>query len=93
MPDVPSSLDLAGRYRIERELGKGGMATVYLAEDVKHRRKVAVKVMRPDLTETLGGDRFLREIHIAAQLFHPHILPLIDSGTSAGAARDDDVLY
>ncbi len=71
---------LADRYRIEREVGQGGMATVYLAEDVKHHRKVAVKVLRPQLAATLGPTRFLREIEIAAQLQHPHILPLLDSG-------------
>ena len=71
---------LADRYRIERVLGEGGMATVYLAEDLKHHRKVAVKVMRPELAATLGADRFLREIEIAAQLSHPHILPVHDSG-------------
>ncbi|MGE5927414.1 MAG: protein kinase domain-containing protein [Gemmatimonadota bacterium] len=71
---------LADRYRIERILGEGGMATVYLAEDLKHRRKVAVKVMRPELSATLGADRFLREIEIAAKLSHPHILPVYDSG-------------
>jgi eukaryotic-like serine/threonine-protein kinase len=75
---------LADRYRIERVLGEGGMATVYLAEDLKHRRKVAVKVMRPELAATLGADRFLREIEIAAQLSHPHILPVHDSGETAG---------
>ncbi|HEX6644332.1 MAG TPA: protein kinase, partial [Gemmatimonadales bacterium] len=71
---------LADRYRVERVLGEGGMATVYLAEDLKHRRKVAVKVMRPELSATLGADRFLREIEIAAKLSHPHILPVYDSG-------------
>ncbi|NIM52509.1 MAG: protein kinase, partial [Gemmatimonadales bacterium] len=75
---------LAGRYAIERELGSGGMATVYLAEDLKHHRKLAVKVLRPDLTATLGSERFLREIEIAAQLHHPHILPLYDSGEAEG---------
>jgi len=75
---------LADRYRIERELGQGGMATVYLAEDLKHRRKVAVKVLRPELAESIGGSRFLREIEIAAQLSHPHILPLHDSGEADG---------
>jgi serine/threonine-protein kinase len=75
---------LAGRYRIERVLGEGGMATVYLAEDAKHKRKVAVKVMRPELAATLGADRFLREVEIAARLSHPHILPLYDSGESDG---------
>ncbi len=71
---------LADRYAIEREIGAGGMATVYLAEDLRHGRKVAVKVLRPDLAATLGPERFLREIEIAARLEHPHILTLIDSG-------------
>ncbi|HEU5170108.1 MAG TPA: serine/threonine-protein kinase, partial [Gemmatimonadales bacterium] len=75
---------LADRYRIERELGQGGMATVYLAEDLKHRRRVAVKVLRPELAQSLGAARFLREIEIAAQLAHPHILPLHDSGEASG---------
>ena len=73
---------LADRYRIERELGQGGMATVYLAEDLKHHRKVAVKVLRPELAALLGADRFLREIEITANLQHPHILPLFDSGAA-----------
>ena len=71
---------LAGRYAIERELGRGGMATVYLADDLKHRRKVAIKVLRPELTAVLGPERFDREIQIVAGLNHPHILPLYDSG-------------
>jgi tetratricopeptide (TPR) repeat protein len=75
---------LSDRYKIERELGSGGMATVFLAEDLKHHRKVAVKVLRPDLTATLGVERFLREIELAAQLQHPHILPLHDSGEAGG---------
>ncbi|HEX3158799.1 MAG TPA: serine/threonine-protein kinase, partial [Gemmatimonadaceae bacterium] len=75
---------LAEHYRIERVLGEGGMATVYLAEDLKHRRKVAVKVMRPELVATLGAERFLREIEIAAQLNHPNILPVHDSGSANG---------
>jgi tRNA A-37 threonylcarbamoyl transferase component Bud32 len=75
---------LADRYKIEREIGAGGMATVYLAEDVRHRRKVAVKVLRPELAATLGSDRFFREIEVAAQLQHPHILPLLDSGQTEG---------
>jgi serine/threonine protein kinase len=75
---------LAGRYRIERELGAGGMATVYLARDLKHDRDVAVKVLRPELAAVLGGHRFLNEIRISAQLDHPHILTLIDSGTADG---------
>jgi len=75
---------LADRYRIERELGQGGMATVYLAEDLKHHRKVAVKVLRPELASALGPDRFLREIQTTANLRHPHILPLYDSGEADG---------
>jgi len=75
---------LSDRYTIERELGSGGMATVYLAEDLKHHRKVALKVMRPELTAILGGERFLREIRIAAKLNHPHILALHDSGEAGG---------
>lgn len=75
---------LADRYTIERELGRGGMATVYLAEDVKHERKVAVKVLRPELAASIGADRFLQEVKIAANLTHPHILPLHDSGEADG---------
>ena len=71
---------LADRYKIERELGAGGMATVYLAEDLKHHRKVAVKVLRPELAAVLGAERFLQEITTTANLQHPHILPLFDSG-------------
>src|SRR5512135_3109142 len=77
-------LALADSYRVERILGQGGMATVYLAEDLKHHRKVAVKVMRPELAATLGSERFLREVEIAAQLSHPHILPVHDSGEANG---------
>ncbi|MEP6472694.1 MAG: serine/threonine-protein kinase, partial [Gemmatimonadota bacterium] len=73
---------LADRYRIERELGAGGMATVYLAQDLKHDRKVAIKVLRPELAAVIGADRFLREIKTIAALQHPHILGLIDSGTA-----------
>ena len=75
---------LAGRYAIERELGSGGMATVYLADDLKYQRKVAVKVLRPELASVLGPDRFLREVEIAAKLNHPHILALYDSGEAGG---------
>ena len=75
---------LAGRYTLERELGRGGMATVYLADDLKHHRKVALKVIRPELGSILGAERFAREIRIAAGLTHPHILPLYDSGEAAG---------
>jgi serine/threonine-protein kinase len=89
VPDQAEQLDrlkaaLADRYPIERELGSGGMATVYLATDVKHGRKVAIKVLRPELAASLGVDRFVREIEIAAKLTHPHILPLFDSGEVAG---------
>ncbi len=86
MPDTFDRLKqaLADRYAIERELGAGGMATVYLAEDLKHHRKVAVKVLRPDLAAALGPERFLREIEIAANLTHPHIVPLYDSGEADG---------
>ena len=76
--------NLADRYRLERELGQGGMATVYLAHDIKHDRKVAIKVLRPELAEALGAERFLREIRTTANLRHPHILPLYDSGATAG---------
>ena len=75
---------LAGRYVIERPLGYGGMATVYLAEERKHARRVAIKVLHPDLTKSLGTERFEREIRIAARLSHPHIVPLIDSGEAEG---------
>ncbi len=75
---------LADRYAIERKIGSGGMATVYLAEDLKHRRQVAVKVLRGDFVAEVGAERFLREIEIAAQLQHPHILPLYDSGQGDG---------
>src|SRR2546427_6917360 len=75
---------LAGRYAIERECGAGGMATVYLARDLKHDRDVALKVLRPELAAVLGAERFLQEIHISARLDHPHILTLIDSGECDG---------
>ena len=75
---------LADRYLLERELGRGGMATVYLARDLKHDRSVAVKVLHPELAAALGPERFLREIHLTARLDHPHILPVFDSGEAAG---------
>ncbi len=75
---------LADRYTIERKLGAGGMATVYLAEDLKHKRKVAVKVLRPELAAVLGADRFVQEITTTANLQHPHILPLFGSGEADG---------
>jgi hypothetical protein len=85
-PKVPDRLAgaLADRYRIERELGAGGMATVYLAQDLKHDRKVALKVLKPELAAVLGAERFVVEIKTTAALQHPHILPLFDSGTAEG---------
>ncbi|HMN07766.1 MAG TPA: protein kinase [Gemmatimonadaceae bacterium] len=76
---------LADRYRLERELGAGGMATVYLAEDIRHGREVAIKVLHPDLGAALGAERFLAEIKTTARLQHPHILPLLDSGEAGGS--------
>ncbi|PYP27880.1 MAG: hypothetical protein DMD55_07130 [Gemmatimonadetes bacterium] len=86
MAETPAALasTLADRYGIERELARGGMAAVYLAEDRKHGRKVAIKVLQAELVAHLGAARFLREIRIAARLTHPHILPLIDSGEAGG---------
>ena len=75
---------LGDRYAIEREIGEGGMATVYLATDLRHERKVALKVLRPELAATLGPDRFLQEVRVTANLQHPHILPLFDSGEAEG---------
>src|SRR5574341_1051805 len=75
---------LADRYRIERELGAGGMATVYLAHDVRHDRRVALKALRPELAAVIGAERFLKEIKVTANLQHPHILGLIDSGEADG---------
>ncbi len=75
---------LEGRYAIERELGEGGMATVYLADDLKHERKVALKVLKPELAAVVGAERFLSEIKTTANLTHPHILPLHDSGDADG---------
>src|SRR6476659_621999 len=75
---------LADRYRVDREVGVGGMATVYLAHDLKHDRDVAIKVLHPDLGAALGGERFLAEIRTTARLQHPHILPLLDSGAAEG---------
>ncbi len=86
MATIPSPLReaLAGRYAITDEIGRGGMATVYAADDLRHGRQVAVKVLRQELTATLGTERFLREIGIAARLTHPHIVPLLDSGDAGG---------
>ena len=75
---------LSGRYRVERQLGEGGMATVYLAEDLKHRRNVALKVLKPELAAVVGAERFLAEIRTTANLQHPNILPLFDSGEADG---------
>ncbi|HTL04533.1 MAG TPA: protein kinase, partial [Gemmatimonadales bacterium] len=75
---------LTGRYTLERELGQGGMAVVFLARDLRHDRKVALKVLRPEISVEIGADRFLREIKMAAGLTHPHILPVFDSGEAGG---------
>ncbi|MFO0074153.1 MAG: serine/threonine-protein kinase, partial [Gemmatimonas sp.] len=86
MSDVVPRLTaaLADRYRVDRELGAGGMATVYLAHDLRHEREVAIKVLHPDLGAALGAERFLSEIKTTAKLQHPHILPLLDSGAADG---------
>ena len=87
MSDAPASLanTLSDRYTIERLLGHGGMATVHLAEEKKHKRKVAIKILKQEFGASVGAERFLREIGIAARLSHPHIVPLIDSGDSDGS--------
>ncbi|MEP7226520.1 MAG: protein kinase, partial [Gemmatimonadales bacterium] len=86
MTDLLDSLRTAleGRYAVERLIGQGGMATVYLARDSRHDRPVAIKVLRPELAASIGADRFLREIRVAAHLQHPNILALYDSGEAAG---------
>src|SRR5882724_11716621 len=86
MPELLSRLQvaLADRYRIEVEIGAGGMATVYLAQDLRHDRKVALKLLRPELSAVIGAERFLAEIKLTANLQHPHILPLFDSGEADG---------
>ncbi|MEP6905422.1 MAG: serine/threonine-protein kinase, partial [Gemmatimonadales bacterium] len=81
---LPVGSDVLDRYTIERELGRGGMAVVHLAEEKKHARKVAIKILRSEFTASVGAERFLREIGIAARLSHPHIVPLIDSGELDG---------
>ncbi len=83
-PITRLNASLEGRYRVERELGESGMATVYLADDVKHERKVALKVLNPELAAVMGAERFLTEIKTTANLQHPHILPLYDSGEADG---------
>src|SRR5438874_835074 len=87
--DAPSQLStaLSGRYLIEREIGRGGMAIVYAASDPKHGRRVAIKVLNPAIAGVIGAERFLSEIRIAATLQHPNLLPLFDSGEA------DDTLY
>ena len=75
---------LAERYRVSNEIGRGGMATVFRAHDLKHDRSVALKVLKPELAAALGTERFLREITLTARLDHPHILPLLDSGEAGG---------
>ena len=89
MSDLIGQLNgaLAGRYALQRELGRGGMATVFLAEDLRHRRLVAIKVLSPEVAAAIGAERFLREIEVAARLSHPHILPLYESGAAG------DLLY
>ncbi|HEX6088687.1 MAG TPA: protein kinase [Gemmatimonadales bacterium] len=82
--NTPLIAALADRYRLERELGQGGMAIVYLAEDVRHHRRVAIKVLHPQLSAVIGSERFLKEIELTANLQHPHILPLFDSGEAGG---------
>jgi serine/threonine protein kinase len=84
---------LSDRYRIERELGQGGMATVYLAHDIKHDRQVAIKVLRPELAAVIGAERFLAEIKTTANLQHPHILPLFDSGRTGGGSGGAEYVY
>src|SRR5574341_967508 len=96
MADAPAEMSdhadrlsaaLSDRYRVERELGAGGMATVYLAYDVRHDRRVALKVLRPELAAVIGAERFLAEIKTTAHLQHPHILPLFDSGQADEIGR------
>ncbi len=86
MTDLRTRLEasLSTTYRLERELGSGGMAVVYLAQDLRHRRRVALKVLRPEISALMGPERFLREIETLANLTHPHNLPLHDSGEADG---------
>src|SRR4051812_25318264 len=84
---------LQDRYRIERQLGEGGMATVYLAQDLRHDRSVALKVLRPELAAVIGAERFLAEIKTTANLQHPHILPLFDSGATSPRGDDQSFLF
>src|SRR3954468_6046980 len=75
---------LKDRYRVDKQIGRGGMATVYSAEDLRHERRVAIKVLSPDLAASLGAERFVREIRIAARLSHPNVLTIFDSGSADG---------
>lgn len=95
MPDRIPRLNaaLSGRYRVEREIGEGGMATVYLAEDLKHHRKVALKVLKPELAAVVGAERFLAEIETTANVQHPHILPLYDSGRIEADGPAPEIVY
>jgi len=83
---------LAGRYKVQRKLGEGGMASVYLAEDIKHERKVALKILKPELAAVIGAERFLAEIKTTANLQHPHILPLFDSGEAEGFLEPEQLI-
>ena len=95
MPDVLDTLRaaLGERYTVERELGRGGMATVYLAHDLKHDRPIALKVLHPELAAAVGAERFVREVRLTARLQHPHILPLYDSGAAPRQASDGTLLW
>src|SRR5512134_751531 len=95
MADLRSQLQegLGGSYALEHELGRGGMATVFLARDLKHERPVALKVLHPELAASLGPDRFLREIKLAARLQHPHILTVLDSGTAGKGTGGSERLW
>jgi serine/threonine-protein kinase len=83
-PDEQFKAALSQRYRIERELGRGGMSVVFLARDLRHERDVAIKLLHPEIAAAVGAERFLREIRITARLQHPHVLPLMDSGEADG---------
>jgi serine/threonine-protein kinase len=95
MTDLRAQLQegLGGSYALERELGRGGMATVFLARDLKHDRPVALKVLHPELSMSLGPERFLREIKLAARLQHPHILSVLDSGVAGQRGGGADLLW
>ena len=95
MSDAATRLStaLADRYRVVRELGHGGMATVYLARDLRHDRDVALKVLHPELGAAIGAERFLREIRVAASLHHPNVVPLYDSGEADGTLYYVETIY